>query len=83
MVARTRIEQAMANGEEARQLREFVNALDFPHVHPDHPLYIALERMGAAKLDVLPVVSRANVHHLMGVVVLLDILNSYGVKECE
>jgi CIC family chloride channel protein len=83
MVARTRIEQAMANGEEAKQLRELVNALDFPHVHADHPLHIALERMGAAKLDVLPVVSRANVHHLMGVVVLRDILNSYGVKECE
>ncbi len=83
MVARTRIEQAMTNGEEAKQLRELVNALDFPHVHADHPLHIALERMGAAKLDVLPVVSRANVHHLMGVVVLRDVLNSYGVKERE
>ena len=83
MVARTRIEQAMANGEEAKQLRELVNALDFPHVHADHPLHVALERMGAAKLDVLPVVSRANVHHLMGVVVLRDILNSYGVKQRE
>src|SRR6266576_3130102 len=80
MVARTRIEQAMTNGEEARQLRELVNALDFPHVHADHPLHVALERMGAAKLDVLPVVSRANVHHLMGVVVLRDVLNSYGVS---
>jgi CIC family chloride channel protein len=80
MIARTRIEQAMANGEEAKQLRELVNALDFPHVHADHPLHVALERMGAAKLDVLPVVSRANVHHLMGVVVLRDILNSYGVS---
>ena len=83
MVARTLIEQAMANGEEAKQLRELVNALDFPHVHADYPLHVALERMGAAKLDVLPVVSRANVHHLMGVVVLRDILNSYGVKERE
>ncbi len=83
MVARTRIEQAMANGEEAKQLRELVNALDFPHVHADHPLHVALERMGAAKFDVLPVVSRANIHQLMGVVVLRDILNSYGVKQRE
>ena len=83
MVARTRIEQTMANGEEAKQLRELVNALDFPHVHADHPLHVALERMGAAKLDVLPVVRRANVHHLMGIVVLQDVLNSYGVKERE
>jgi CIC family chloride channel protein len=83
MVTRTRIEQAMANGEEAKPLRELVNALDFPHVHADHPLYVALERMGAAKLDVLPVVSRANVHHLMGVVGLRDVLNSYGIMGHE
>jgi CIC family chloride channel protein len=74
------LEQAMANGEETRQLRDLVNALDFPHVHADQPLHLALERMGAAKLDVLPVVSRANIHHLIGVVVLSDVLNSYGVE---
>jgi CBS domain-containing protein len=79
-MSRTENPPTLANGEEATQLRELVNAPDFPHVHPDHPLYMALERMGAAKLDVLPVVSRANVHHLMGVVVLRDILNSYGVS---
>ena len=70
----------MANGEETKQLRDLVNALDFPHVHADQPLHLALERMGAAKLDVLPVVSRANIHHLIGVVVLSDVLNSYGVE---
>jgi CBS domain-containing protein len=69
----------MADGEEAKQLSDLIEPLDFPHVHADHPLYVALERMGAAKLDVLPVVSRANVHHLMGVVTLQDVLNSYGV----
>lgn len=74
------LEQAMANGEETKQLRDLVDALDFPHVHADQPLHLALERMGAAKLDVLPVVSRANIHHLIGVVVLSDVLNSYGVE---
>jgi CIC family chloride channel protein len=74
------LEQAMANGEETKQLRDLVDALDFPHVHADQPLHLALERMGVAKLDVLPVVSRANIHHLMGVVVLSDVLNSYGVE---
>jgi hypothetical protein len=33
----------------------------------------------AAKVDVLPVVSRANVRDLLGVVVLPDVLSSYGV----
>jgi CIC family chloride channel protein len=79
IVALARIEQAMADGEEARELSDLVEPLNFPHVHADHPLYVALERMGAAKLDVLPVVSRANVHQLMGVVTLQDVLNSYGV----
>jgi chloride channel protein, CIC family len=83
IVGLTRIERAMADGEETKLLRNLVDPLDFPHVHADHPLHLALERMGAAKLDVLPVVSRANIHHLMGVVVLQDVLDSYGVKGRE
>jgi len=52
-----------------------------PHVHPDHSLGIALERMGAAGIRTLPVVSRANVRELIGVVTLDDVLNAYGVHE--
>jgi hypothetical protein len=40
---------------------------------------LALERMGAARLDVLPVVSRTNIHQMLGIVVLSDVLNSFGV----
>jgi CIC family chloride channel protein len=36
--------------------------------------------MGAAQLDVLPVVSRANIHKLKGLVTLPDVLNSYGFR---
>ena len=53
----------------------------FPHVHPDHSLAVALERMGATGLRTLPVVSRADVHKLIGIVTLDDILNAYGVHE--
>jgi CIC family chloride channel protein len=35
--------------------------------------------MGANRIDVLPVVSRANVHKLEGMVTLHDVLDSYGV----
>jgi hypothetical protein len=69
----------MANGEAAKQLGDLADGQAFPHVHADHPLHVTLERMGAAKLDVLPVVSRANIHLLLGVVVLQDVLNLYGV----
>jgi CIC family chloride channel protein len=51
----------------------------FPHLHADQPVHLALERMGATGFDLLPVVSRADVHALEGVVLLRDILNSYGV----
>ena len=59
--------------------RYFSDAREFPHVHADHPLDLALESMGAARLDVLPVVSRANIHQMLGIVVLSDVLNSFGV----
>jgi CBS domain-containing protein len=50
------------------------------HVHPDHSLSLALERLGASHLDALPVVSRANVRELLGVVTLQDILAWFGVE---
>jgi CBS domain-containing protein len=56
-----------------------VDALTFPHVHGDHTLDQALERMGAARLDVLPVVSRADIHKLEGIITLGDVLVAYGV----
>ncbi len=52
---------------------------EFPHVHLDQLLHIALERMGSSGLNVLPVVSRANLHQLLGIVVLEDVLKAYGV----
>jgi CIC family chloride channel protein len=63
-----------------QELRKIVNALQFPHVHSDQNLDFALERMGENQLEILPVVSRANVHKLEGIVTLQDVLNSYGVS---
>ena len=63
-----------------RLLKELVDKTDFPHVHADHPISLALERMGAFELDLLPVVSRADVHKLEGIVTLGDLLAFYGVS---
>jgi CIC family chloride channel protein len=52
---------------------------DFPHVHADHGLDVALHRMGASGLKVLPVVSRNDVTKVEGVVTLEDILRVYGL----
>jgi CIC family chloride channel protein len=57
-----------------------VDALAFPHVHPDQGLDLALERMGANQIEILPVVNRADVHKMEGVVTLRDVLDSYGVS---
>jgi CIC family chloride channel protein len=83
VISRTQIEQAMAKGEGTRLLRDFVEKREFPHVHADQPLHVALERMGAAKLDLLPVVSRADIHYLLGIVVLPDVLAAFGVDQSE
>jgi CIC family chloride channel protein len=52
----------------------------YPFVHPDHPVSLALERMGHAGVDAIPVVSRTNLHLAQGVVLLSEVLASYGVK---
>ena len=41
-------------------------------------LDLALERMGANQIEILPVVSRADVHKVEGVLTLRDVLDSYG-----
>jgi chloride channel protein, CIC family len=63
-----------------KKLEELVDAQVFPHVHADQGLDLALERMGSNQIDILPVVNRANVHQLEGIVRLQDVLDAYGVN---
>jgi chloride channel protein, CIC family len=79
------LQRANSDGLGSKRLSEIVDAGEFPHVHADHSLHLALDRMGASQLDLLPVVSRANVHQLEGIVMLRDVLALYGVapKESE
>ncbi len=62
-----------------KKLSEIIDPMAFPHVHPDQGLDMALERMGVNHIDALPVVGRANVHELKGIVTLNDVLKAYGV----
>jgi chloride channel protein, CIC family len=78
-----KLQQAATAGSEARQIREFLDGADFPHLHVDHPLSLALERMGACQVNALPVVNRANIHKLEGIVTLKDVLALYGVGSSE
>ena len=64
----------------AKVLGDLVAGGAFPHIHLDQGLDLALDRMGANQIEVLPVVSRADVHKLEGVLTLLDVLDSYGIS---
>ncbi len=76
------LERELADGDD-KKLSELVDGLVFPHVHSDQGLDLALERMGTNQIEILPVVSRANVHKLEGVVTLRDVLDSYGVSRSD
>jgi CIC family chloride channel protein len=74
------LDRAIGEGPADKRLAELVDGRSFPHVHLDHSLYWALERMGAARLELLPVVSRNNINNLEGVVTLAGVLRAYGVS---
>src|SRR5271157_223615 len=75
----SRLERELAEGAD-KKLGELVDALVFPHVHADQGLDLALERMGTNQIEILPVVNRADVHKLEGIVTLRDVLDAYGVS---
>ncbi|MGD0830932.1 MAG: chloride channel protein [Terracidiphilus sp.] len=79
MLTREALESAFIDGRKDQPLNDLVETLTLPHLHTDHPLHLALERMSTYHLDVLPVVHRADLHKLEGVVTLPDVLNAYGV----
>ena len=79
VLSRASLEGALADGKAEENLMSLFDTLDFPHVHADHPLHLALERMSKSHIDILPVVNRADIHRLEGIVTLRDVLDSYGV----
>jgi CIC family chloride channel protein len=78
VINRSTLEQKAAE-EADKKLDDILKTREFPHVHTDQGIDLALERMGTNHLEILPVVSRANVHKLEGVVTLRDVLDAYGV----
>jgi CIC family chloride channel protein len=90
MIRKSQLERAAAGGASDTKIAEILlersrsghsDGDQPPHVHPDHSLSLALERMGTSGLNILPVVSRANVRQLLGTIVLDDVLHSYGVAK--
>jgi CBS domain-containing protein len=89
MISQQQLDAALGQGLGSRKLSDIMgavlshgrpNASEFPHLHSDHDLGLALERMGAARTNVLPVVNRARLNELIGIVTLDDVLRAYGVS---
>jgi chloride channel protein, CIC family len=72
------LEKAAADGDSHKKLLDLIEGEEFPHLHADQSIAVALERMGAEGLNALPVVSRADVHKLEGIVALQDVMKLYG-----
>jgi CBS domain-containing protein len=73
------LEEAAQQGGADKRLEELITTAEFVHVHPDHPLNVALERLGASQQEIVPVVSRADARKLEGIVTLQAVLAQYGV----
>ncbi len=81
LLSREQLTMALNSGDRGKQIADLVKPGKFPHVHADQTFDLALERMGAERLDALPVVSRANVREILGIVYLEDVLESYGLNK--
>jgi CIC family chloride channel protein len=77
VLALRQIEMAPAGAKSVRDLT--ARDASFPHVHMDLTASQALERMRSGGVDSMPVVSRADIHRLLGVVTLSGVLAAYGI----
>ncbi len=73
-VTLARLREMQILGKADRLLSE-AELLPLPVLYPDHPLDVALRRIEA--YPVLPVVHRANLHEMIGVVSVQDIMDAY------
>jgi CIC family chloride channel protein len=80
VVSLAQLQSAFDDGRSDQKVSTLLDARTFPHLHSDHSLDLALERMGSTGFDLLPVVSRANIHDMEGVCSLLDVLRAFGVR---
>jgi chloride channel protein, CIC family len=92
VVTRTQLEEAVNHGQGAGQLADLLVPIDpevelsedqFPHVHSDQPLESAMRRMAQTNLSLLPVVGRANLRELVGIISWNDALAAFKLDHTE
>jgi CIC family chloride channel protein len=74
-ITKKEIETMVGEGKGSLSLRSVLPIRKLPHLHPDHPLDMALRYVN--QWPVVPVVSRANFTKLEGIISREDVMNAY------
>jgi chloride channel protein, CIC family len=80
LVSRTDLKRVVESGD-SRALEETQILSVVPYLHPDEDLQVALRQ--AANYALVPVLSRANVSRILGVINLDDIMHAYRKPEAK
>ncbi len=83
ILTKEQLQKASLDAGSTKNVGDLLEHREFPHLHADQSFDLALSRMGSTHTDLLPVVSRANVHELLGVVRFHDLLESYGLNHWD
>lgn len=78
LVTRERLEAELAAGRPETPVSKLV-ADDFAHVHPDHAIDVVLERF-SRNPGLLPVLSRVNIHTVVGLITRDTLMRVFGSK---
>ena len=81
VITRQEIKTMVGEGKGTLSLRSVLPIRQLPHLHPDHPLEVALRYVNQWPL--VPVVSRANFSKLEGIISREDVLNAYHAVDGE
>ena len=92
VVTRTQLEAALDHGQGTGKIADLLAPIDpevepsakqFPHAHVDQPLESAMRLMAQSNLNLLPVVGRANLRELVGVISWNDALAAFKLDRTE
>jgi CIC family chloride channel protein len=80
-LSRREIDRALSEGQGGHAAGSLLAGReDIPHLHLDHFLEDALERMYEAEVDAIAVVDRADTNHVAGVVTLQAVQRAFGAR---
>lgn len=74
-ISRDEVQTLLREGKGTESIGSIVSSRQVPSLHPDHPLDMALRYVD--RWQIVPVVNRANLRELEGIVTQRDVLERY------